>query len=130
MKRKASSAIPSFEAIARMVIIATTSVRKPVPVGQDFLQKYDEARSVESKAQIKPKLLPEEALEFLQLLILELDTDVSQIFCNATQISEDCYVMVDSGTNATLCLCIQTCAQMLLSVRFRVLWCMDLTSKP
>ena len=36
------------------------------------------------------------------MLVLEQDPDVSQVSRAAVQVPEDCYAMVDSGTNAVI----------------------------
>ena len=67
---------------------------QPIPVGQEFLQRKDDAikRASEAKAQNKAKVVPREGDGVTSaMIVLEKDTDVSSISRVAIQVSEDCY---------------------------------------
>ena len=80
---------------------------RPVPVGPEILQRFDDAvkRYNETRAQpqAKPKAAPRGGVT-ASMIVLEPDDLQRGIVVNAAQALDDdeCYAMVDSGTNAII----------------------------
>ena len=78
---------------------------RPVPVGPEILQKFDEAvkRFNESKAQAKAKAAPRGGVT-ASMIVLEPEATVTGVVACAARApdSDKYYAMVDSGTNAII----------------------------
>ena len=110
MKRGTSSALHSVEATARKVTIVTMSIKSTLMASLSPWVKSS-CRDViklsrdrwKPNTQNKAKVVPRGGIGVSSaMLILDRDIDVSQISRAAVQVSEDCYAVVDSGTNAVI----------------------------
>ena len=75
---------------------------RPVPVGQEFLQRYDEAaaRNAQARGQGAPKGLS------ASMLLLDDEnpplTIPDRVMSHSIRVSDSCFAMMDSGTNAVI----------------------------
>ena len=80
---------------------------KPVPVGPEILQRYDDAvkRISESKAQAKAKSAPKGGVGVsASMIVLEAESEGVKVAAHAVKVpvSDEYYATVDSGTNAII----------------------------
>ena len=80
---------------------------RPVPVGPEILQRFDDAvkrySETRAQAQAKPKAAPRGGVS-ASMIILEPDELQHGIVVSAAQAldNDECYAMLDSGTNAII----------------------------
>ena len=80
---------------------------KPIPVGPEIIQKYDEAveRFNDNRAQAKAKSAPKGVAGVTaSMIVLEPEEEGEKVTVHSFKVpvSDECYAMVDSGTNAVI----------------------------